>query len=137
MSIFDFGRRFVNSLPIVGGVTSGLWGDPGQEDMQKAMAQAQEQMKLKRQFDMEGRMNAMNQGALAFGPRNQMLGQMMGQQGPAMDLNPMLQNPMGQAQQNDIRSAAFGAPPPNDGRSVGGVFTQQPPPMNQQPPRRY
>jgi len=61
---------------------------------------------------MGGRMQAMNQAALAFGPRNDMLGRMMGQQGPAFDLQPMLQNPMPQSQQNDIRTAAFGSAPP-------------------------
>ena len=123
MSFWDFGRRFVNSLPGVGGITSSLWGDPSQEAVQDAYAKAQEEQAKNRSFNMDARMNAMNQAALAFGPRNQMLGQMMGQQGPLMDLNPMLQNPMSQAQQNDIRQQAFGSAPPMDGRQVGGAFT--------------
>ncbi len=113
MGLLDFGRKFINGLPIVGGITSNIWGDPSQEAVQDAFKQTQEQQAKQRAYSMDARMNAMNQGALAFGPRNQMLGQMMGQQGPAMDLGPMLQNPMGQQQQTDIRTAAFGkAPPP-------------------------
>lgn len=121
MSFFDFGRRFINGLPGVGGIMSNLWGDPGQEGVQQAFEQAQEQMRMQRANQMQGRMNAMNQAALAFGPRNDMLGQMMGQQGPAMNLAPMLQNPMPMNQQNSIREAAFGSAPPS-----------QPPPMYQQ-----
>lgn len=110
MGFFDWGRGFINSLPIVGGVTSSLWGDPGQEDVQDAYKKAQQEQEKQRAYMMQGRMNAMNQGALAFGPRNQMLGEMMGKgQGQnAMDLQPMLQNPMPQQQQTDIRTAAFG-----------------------------
>lgn len=119
MGIFDFGRKFINSLPIVGGITSNLWGDPGQEDMQAAFGQARQEQALNRAFNMDARMNAMNQSALAFGPRNQMLGQMMGQQGPAMDMAPMLQNPMSQAQQQHIRQAAFGSAPPGPMGSAG------------------
>jgi hypothetical protein len=108
---FDWGRSLVNSLPIVGGITSSLWGDPAQEGVQDAYKKAQEEQEKQRAYMMQGRMNAMNQGALAFGPRNQMLGEMMGK-GPgqnAMDLGPMLRNPMPQQQQNDIRTAAFGS----------------------------
>jgi|KBSSwiStaDraftv2_1062776.scaffolds.fasta_scaffold255977_2 hypothetical protein len=123
MSFWDFGRRFVNGLPVVGGITSNLWGDPSQEAVQDAYGQAREEMAKNRSYNMDARMNAMNQAALAFGPRNQMLGQMMGQQGPLMDLTPMLQNPMSQAQQNDIRTQAFGSAPPSDGRAVGGAFS--------------
>jgi len=137
MGIFDFGRRFINGLPIVGGITSNLWGDPGQENMQQAFAQAQQEMAKNRAYQMDGRMNAMNQSALAFGPRNDMLGQMMGKQGPAMDMAPMLQNPMPQQQQQDIRDAAFGpktmaeriqqhvqknAVPQFDPRTLGGPY---------------
>lgn len=132
MSIFDFGRKFINGLPLVGGITSNLWGDPSQEAVQKAYGQAQHEQALNRSDMMDARMNAMNQGAMAFGPRNQMLGQMMGQQGPAMDLGPMLQNPMPQQMQSRIRDAAFGpqgapgaAPPMAGGprNDVGGAFT--------------
>lgn len=124
MSIFDFGRKFINGLPIVGGITSNLWGDPSQEAMQQAFGDARQQMATNRAYNMEGRTNAMNQAALAFGPRNQMLGQMMGQRGPnaqAMDLTPMLQNPMSPSMQGDIRQAAFGsAPPQNAPPGYGG-----------------
>lgn len=113
MGFFDFGRRFINGIPLVGGITSNLWGDPSQEAMQQAFGQAQDQLKENRAYNMEGRMNAMNQAALAFGPRNDMLGQMMGKQGPAMDLAPMLQNPMPHQQQQSIRQAAFGSAPPS------------------------
>ncbi len=139
MGLFDFGRKFINGLPIVGGVTSNLWGDPSQEGVQQAFEDAQRQMQMQRSNQMDGRMNAMQQGALAFGPRNQMLGQMMGQQGPAMNLDPMLQNPMPQQQQNDIRTAAFGSAPPTTApgggpANVGGAFTGTGP---QNPYRRY
>ena len=112
--MFDFGRRFINGLPVVGGITSNLWGDPDQEAMQEAFAKAKQMQAKSRAYAMDGRMNAMNQSALAFGPRNQMLGEMMGK-GPgqnAMDLAPMLKNPMPQQQQQDIRDAAF-APAPS------------------------
>ena len=115
MGFFDWGRSFINSLPLVGGVTSSLWGDPSQEGVQDAYKQAQGQMAQQRSNVMDARMNAMNQGAMAFGPRNQMLGQMMGQRGPnaqAMDLKPMLQNPMTPQAQAGIRQAAFGSAPP-------------------------
>lgn len=113
MGFFDFGRSFINSLPGVGGLTSSLWGDPSQEAVQKSYQQAQEELKKQRANMMDARMNAMGQGALAFGPRNQMLGEMMGK-GPGqnlMDLGPMLQNPMPQGMQNDIRNQAFGIAP--------------------------
>lgn len=115
MSFLDFGRKFINSLPGLGGVTTALWGDPSQEAVQKAFGQSREEMAKNRSDMMDARMNAMNQGAMAFGPRNQMLGQMMGQQGPLMDLGPMLQNPMPAQMQSRIREAAFGpgAAPPN------------------------
>ena len=128
MSFFDFGRRFINGLPGVGGIMSNLWGDPGQEGVQQAFERAQQMQREQRANMMQGRMNAMNQAALAFGPRNDMLGQMMGQQGPAMNLAPMLQNPMPQNQQNSIREAAFGSAPPNQPPpgyrqgSYGGVY---------------
>lgn len=117
-------RRFFNSLPVAGGLLSSIWGDPGQEAHQAAMRQAQEMLKGYRNDQMDSRMNAMTQGAQAFGPRNDMLGQMMGQQGPAMDLAPMMQNPMSPGMQNGIRAAAFGGnAPPGDGRNVGGAWT--------------
>lgn len=130
----DKGRNFLGGIPFVGGMFKGLFGDPEQEAMQRAMAQAQQQMAEQRSNMMDSRMNAMNQGALAFGPRNQMLGQMMGQQGPnaqAMDLGPLLQNPMSRGMQNSIRQAAFGgdaptAAPPGYGggpAQTGGAFT--------------
>lgn len=124
MGFLDFGRSFINSLPGVGGITSSLWGDPSQEAHQKSYERAQQMLAQQRSNMMDSRMNAMNQGALAFGPRNQMLGQMMGQQGPnaqAMDLAPMLQNPMSPSMQGDIRQAAFGsAPPQNAPPGYGG-----------------
>lgn len=124
MGFFDFGRNFINSLPGIGGITANLWGDPSQEGVQKSFDQAQQQMAMQRSNMMDARMNAMNQGALAFGPRNQMLGQMMGQQGPdaqAMNLQPMLQNPMSPGMQGDIRQQAFGsAPPTNAPPGYGG-----------------
>jgi hypothetical protein len=142
MGFFDFGRKFINGLPGVGGITSNLWGDPSQEGVQDAYKKAQQEQAMQRMNMMDSRMNAMNQGALAFGPRNQMLGQMMGQQGPAMDMTQMLQNPMSQGMQNGIRQAAFGTAPPNDGRPVGGQFVppnpNSPPPMPPPgQPRRY
>jgi hypothetical protein len=131
MGFFDFGRKFINSLPIAGGITTSLWGDPSQEGVQDAYKHAQEEQAKQRSYMMDARMNAMNQGALAFGPRNQMLGQMMGQQGPLMDLGPMMQNPMSAAQQNDIRTQAFGSAPPTNAppgyggqpTAAGGAFT--------------
>jgi hypothetical protein len=105
-------RNFLNGIPFVGGMFKGLLGDPEHEAMQRAMAEAKEVLTRERAFSMQGNVNAMNQGALAFGPRNEMLGEMMGK-GPgqnAMDLGPMLQNPMPMGQQEEIRAAAFGAP---------------------------
>lgn len=121
MGLFDFGRKFINGLPVVGGVTTNLWGDPSQEAVQRAFGQVRQDMDRQRAFNMDARMNAMNQGALAFGPRNEMLGQMMGKQGPAMDLAPMLQNPMPYQQQQSIRQAAFGNAPPGP-MGQGGTF---------------
>jgi hypothetical protein len=115
-------RKFINSLPGIGGLTSSLWGDPSQEGVQQAYAQALEELKKNRSNMMDSRMNAMNQGALAFGPRNQMLGEMMGK-GPgqnAMDLAPMLQNPMPMNMQNDIRQQAFGSTPPMNAPPMAG-----------------
>lgn len=114
MGFLDFGRSFLNSLPFTGGLTTSLWGDPSQEAHQNSLAQAQQQLAQQRNNMMDARMNAMNQGALAFGPRNQMLAEMMGK-GPGskvMDLGPMLQNPMPAQQQSSIRQAAFGSAPP-------------------------
>lgn len=138
MGFFDWGRSFINGLPLVGGVTSNLWGDPSQEAHQDAMQQAQGMMGQQRSNMMDARMNAMNQGALAFGPRNQMLGQMMGQRGPgaqAMNLAPMMQNPMTPNAQAGIRQQAFGSAPPTQappgygGGPAGssGQFTGTPP----------
>ena len=128
MGFLDFGRKFINGLPIVGGLTTNLWGDPSQEAHQQSFEEAQRQMALQRANMMGARMNAMNQGALAFGPRNQMLGQMMGSGRPAMDLGPMLQNPMPQNMQDSIRTAAFGSNPPQGAFSGTG---------DQNPYRRY
>lgn len=126
MGFLDFGRSFLNSLPLSGGITSALWGDPSQEAHQKSFEEAQRMMQMQRSGMMDSRMNAMNQGALAFGPRNQMLGEMMGK-GPnsqAMDLAPMLQNPMSNQMQSGIRQAAFGsAPPTNAPPGMGGQPT--------------
>ena len=111
MGFFDWGRSLVNAIPGVGGLTTALWGDPSQEGVQDAYKKSQQQMAQQNLYNMDARMNAMNQGALAFGPRNAMLGQMMGQRGPnpqAMNLGPMSVNPMSSAQQQDIRQAAFG-----------------------------
>lgn len=149
MGLFDWGRGLINKIPVYGGIASAVWGDPGQEDHQRAMAKAEEEKKKQRAYMMDARMNAMNQGALAFGPRNEMLGEMMGK-GPgsmAMDMGPMLNNPMPQAMQNDIRQQAFGqAPPPNAPPPMAGP-PGQPPPNNvggaftgvgqQNPYRRY
>lgn len=114
MGFFDWGRSLVNTLPGVGGLTTALWGDPSQEGVQDAYKKSQQQMAQNRANMMDARMNAMNQGALAFGPRNQMLGEMMGMgKGKNfMDLTPMMQNPMPQTMQNDIRTQAFGSAPP-------------------------
>lgn len=121
MSFLDWGRNLFNNLPIVGGLTSSIWGDPDQERVQDAYKQSQQDLAKQRAYNMDARTNMMNQGALAFGPRNQMLGQMMGMQGPAMDLSQILKNPMSQAQQDDIRNSAFPQQP------TGGGF-QVPPP---------
>lgn len=115
MGFFDFGRSFLNSIPLQGGFTTALWGDPSQDAHQDAMSKAQGMMGQQRSDMMDARMNAMSQGSLAFGPRNQMLGQMMGQRGPnaqAMNLQPMMQNPMSPGMQAGIRQAAFGSAPP-------------------------
>ena len=141
MGFLDFGRSFLNSLP-GGGVLSSLWGDPSQEAHQKSYEQAQRMIQQQRSNQMDARMNAMNQGALAFGPRNQMLGQMMGQRGPdaqAMNLAPMLQNPLPISQQQDIRKGAYGSAPPANAppgmgggpAQTGGAFTgvRQPDPF--------
>ena len=140
MGFLDFGRSFLNSLP-GGGVLSSLWGDPSQEAHQRSFEEAQKMMAMQRSNQMDARMNAMNQGALAFGPRNQMLGQMMGQRGPnaqAMNLNPMMQNPMTPGAQASIRQAAFGSAPPTSappgmgGGPAGssGAFTGGMPPKD-------
>jgi hypothetical protein len=113
MGFFDWGRGAINKIPIYGSIASAIWGDPGQEDHQDSLKKAAEEKEKMRAYMMDARMNAMNQGAMAFGPRNQMLGEMMGK-GPgqnAMDLGPMLQNPMPQAMQDDIRKQAFGNTP--------------------------
>ncbi len=119
----DKGRNLAGGLPFVGGMFKGIFGDPEQEAMQRAYEQAQQQMAMQRNNMMDSRMNAMGQGALAFGPRNQMLGEMMGK-GPnsnAMDLSPMMQNPMSPSMQGSIRQAAFGsAPPQNAPPGMGG-----------------
>lgn len=144
MGFLDFGRQFLNNLP-GGSLLSNLWGDPSQEAHQKSFEKAQQMMAGQRSNMMDARMNAMGQGALAFGPRNQMLGQMMGQQGPgaqAMDLTQMLQNPMPNQMQTDIRTAAFGSAPPMSAppgmggqpQAPGGAFTGTGP---QNPYRRY
>ena len=135
MGFFDFGRKFINSLPGVGGLTSSLWGDPSQEAVQKSYEEAQKQLAIQRANQMGGRMNAMNQAALAFGPRNQMLGEMMGMgKGQnLMDLGPMLQNPMPQNQQDDIRNQAFGMAP-NQPKPTTGAFMGTGP---NNPYRRY
>ena len=132
MGVFDFGRSVLNKMPFTGGLTSSLWGDPAQEDVQKSFDQAQQQMAQQRAGMMDSRMNAMNQGALAFGPRNQMLGEMMGK-GPGqnlMDLDPMLQNPMTQQMQGDIRQQAFGRPPAPGAPPPMAGQPGQPPPLN-------
>lgn len=144
----DKGRNFLGGLPFVGGMFKGLFGDPEQEAMQRAMEEARKQIGQYREYAMDGRMNAMNQGALAFGPRNQMLGQMMGQRGggaQAFDLAPMLQNPMSDAHQASIRNNAFGNPgtqppanaPPGQGGGLApasGAFSGV---GQQNPYRRY
>lgn|SRR5512139_34234 len=144
----DKGRNLAGGLPFVGGMFKGIFGDPEQEAMQRAYEEARKQMAQQREFNMDGRMNAMNQGALAFGPRNQMLGQMMGQRGPgaqAFDLAPMLQNPMSDAHQASIRNNAFGNPgsqpptnaPPGQGGGLApssGAFSGV---GQQNPYRRY
>lgn len=112
MGFGDWIRGVGNSIPIMGGMLSSIWGDPSQEAHQRSFDQAQQLLAQQRANQMQGRMNAMNQAALAFGPRNQMLGQMMGQQGPAMDLGPMLRNPMPDNQVDQLRRAAFGDNPP-------------------------
>lgn len=139
----DKGRNFLGGLPFVGGLFKGVFGDPEQEAMQRAMKEAQLKIAQQREYQMGGRMNAMNQGALAFGPRNEMLGEMLGKGrgNPAFDLAPMLKNPMTDAHQASIRNAAFGgaptqaptsAPPGYGGGPAvsGGTFTGQVPPKD-------
>lgn len=111
MGFLDWGRNFFNGLPLVGGITSSIWGDPDQENVQDAFKKAQQDLARQRAYQMDSRTNMLSQGAAAFGPRNQMLGQMMGERGPdaqAMDLDRILKNPMSYQQQDDIRTAAFG-----------------------------
>lgn len=110
MGFLDWGRNFLNSMPLTGGITTSLWGDPDQERVQKAFEQSQQDLAKQRAYQMDSRSNMLSQGALAFGPRNQLLGQMNGQEGPLMDLSQILKNPMSQQQQQDIRSAAFPEP---------------------------
>lgn len=138
MGFFDWGRSLVNSLPGVGGITSNLWGDPSQEGVQDAYKQSRQQMAQQRSNMMDARMNAMNQGALAFGPRNQMLGEMMGMGKGTnfMDLGPMMQNPMPPAMQQGIRQAAFGsAPPTNAPPGYGGGPAQSSGTFGGMPPK--
>lgn len=118
MSVWDFTRNLFNSLPVTGGITSALWGDPNQEAMQRGFQQSREELARQRAYQMDSRMNAMGQAASAFGPRNQMLGQMMGMGGPAYDLSQILKNPMTNRQQDEIRDAAFGTTANGSSRNV-------------------
>ncbi len=109
---WDKTRSGMNSIPIVGGLTSSIFGDPDQEDHQANLERAQAQINGYRPQAMQGRMNAMNQGALAFGPLNQLMGQMYGK-GAMQNMKPMMQNPM-DPNNNSYRSA-FGANNPMEG----------------------
>jgi hypothetical protein len=120
MSFWDSMRSGVNSIPIVGGVTSGVWGDPAQEAHQKQLEQNKKQLQQYRPVNMQGRMNAMNQSALAFEPLQKLMAQMYGQ-GAVPNMQGMLKNPMPQEGMDQMYQAAYGrgAPPVNNPNPFG------------------
>lgn len=115
---WDKTRSITNSLPIVGGLSSAIFGDPNQEDHQKQMEAAAQRIKQYRPMAMQGRMNAMNQGSLAFNPLNELMSQMYGP-GARQDIQGMNKNPLPRQEQDRAYMEAFGhpappsAPPPN------------------------
>jgi hypothetical protein len=123
-------RRLVNSIPVVGGIGSSIWGDPDQEAHQKAMKRASGQAAQYRPELMNSRMNAISQMSQAFEPMNQMMQQVYGGgqpgKGPTggmMDIEAMTQNPMSQGMQDQMYQSAFGtnAPP-----RTGPAFSPNP-----------
>lgn len=98
-------RSFVNSLPVVGGVFESIWGSPEQEAKQAAMEQAKQAMFAYRPMAMDTRMNAMQNSAAAFGPMQQLMGQMYGQ-GAQTDMSKLISNPFPDRMQDDMRQMA-------------------------------
>lgn len=95
----------MNSIPIVGGLSTAIFGDPNQEAHQQQLAQNKADIAAYRPEVLRARLNAMNQGALAFNPLNNLMGQMYGQ-GAQMDMKQMMQNPF--ATSNRSYKDAFG-----------------------------
>lgn len=95
-------RSFMNSLPVAGGLFESLWGSPEQEAHQKSMEQAKQAMFQYRPWAMDAGMNVMNNQAAAFGPMQQLIGQMYGN-GAQMDFGKIIQNPFSAEHQANIR----------------------------------
>jgi hypothetical protein len=107
-------RSFFNSLPVAGGLFESLWGSPEQEAKQKAMAEAQQAMFAYRPVAMDARLGAMNNMSAAFGPMQQLMGQMYG---PAAqtDMSKLIGNPFSEQAQAEMLAKAQG---PGPGRTT-------------------
>lgn len=96
---------FWNEIPLVGGLLGGIFGNPEQEAHEKALKRAQQEMFQYRPEALDARMNAMHSMAGAFGPANNMMGQMYGS-GAQMDVGSMIQNPFSPEAQARMRAMA-------------------------------
>ena len=98
MALFDFlGKGLKNTLgidlgavPFVGNM---FGGNDAQEAHQKQFQNIIAQMQAQKPLNEQSRMNAMNQGALAFEPMQKLIAQMYGPQA-VVDIKAMQQNPL-------------------------------------------
>lgn len=100
--IVDSGRSFLNSLPIAGGIFEGLFGSPEQEAHARELARVKAAYEAYRPEMQANRFGAMQNQSAAFGPMQQLMGQMYGP-GAQMDFSKIVQNPFANSQNPKMR----------------------------------
>jgi len=92
MSFFDTFRNIVNPIPGIGTLGQAIWGDPGEEALQKAIKANKAEYERLQPLMHQRNLNQARQQAGAYAPLNDLMGRMYGPQAK-IDYEALLADP--------------------------------------------